>query len=71
MNRIEKIKSLIDCGVKVYDNNIGYEIKKDKLGQYLITYKPNGYCIGLTDQTGTHLNAGNPFYMNGNEVVYL
>jgi len=71
MNRIAKIKSLIDNGVPVFDQNQGYECKKDRLGQYLIVYKPNGYCIGLTDQTGTKLNATKPFYMNNGEPIYL
>ena len=31
-------------------------LSKDGLGQYLITYVPNGSCIGLTDRSGHRLN---------------
>ena len=71
MNRIAKIKNLIDNGVKVFDNNEGYECRKDRIGQYLIVFKPNGYCIGLTNQKGDKLNATKPFYYKNGKVSYL
>ena len=68
--RILKIKQLVDNGVQVYNDNIGYVVHKDSIGQYLITFKGNGYTIGLTDQDETKLNGRNFFYFdtNGNKV---
>ena len=37
-------------------SNTGYVVHKDRLGHYLITYLPNGSCIGLTDLVGNRLN---------------
>lgn len=45
---LDQIKQAIDQGQKVYWSNTSYEVIKDKIGQYLIKYKPNNYCIGLT-----------------------
>jgi len=64
--RIERIKWLIDNGVPVYDENIGYRCIKDNIGQYLVVFTGNDYCIGLFGYNDTTLNATNPFFFNEN-----
>jgi len=53
---LEEIRAAIDAGQTVHWANTGYVVHKDRLGQYLITYVPNGSCIGLTDRGGQRLN---------------
>lgn len=53
---IAEIKSAVDAGQSVHWTNEGYRVHRDALGQYLITYLPNGSSIGLTDRSGTKLN---------------
>src|SRR6056297_891151 len=53
---LEDIKAAVDAGQTVHWVNTGYVVHKDRLGQYLITYLPNGSCIGLTDRGGQRLN---------------
>ena len=53
---LEDIKAAVDAGQTVHWANTGYVVHKDRLGQYLITYQPNGSCIGLTDREGHWLN---------------
>ena len=53
---LEDIKAAVDAGQTVHWANTGYVVHKDGLGQYLITYVPNGSCIGLTDRSGHRLN---------------
>ena len=53
---LDEIKAAVDAGQTVHWANTGYLVHKDRLGQYLITYVPNGSCIGLTDQGGHRLN---------------
>ena len=53
---LEDIKAAVDAGQTVHWANTGYVVHKDRLGQYLITYVPNGSCIGLTDRSGHRLN---------------
>lgn len=53
---LEDIKAAVDAGQTVHWANTGYVVHKDRLGQYLITYLPNGSCIGLTDRVGHRLN---------------
>ena len=53
---LEEIKAAIAACQTVHWANIGYVVHKDRLGQYLITYVPNGSCIGLTDRSGHRLN---------------
>ena len=52
----EDIKAAVDAGQTVHWANTGYVVHKDRLGQYLITYVPNGSCIGLTDRSGHGVN---------------
>ena len=53
---LEDTKAAVDAGQTVHWANTGYVVHKDRLGQYLITYLPNGSCIGLTDRSGQRLN---------------
>ncbi|MCI5041909.1 MAG: hypothetical protein MRY81_19765 [Donghicola eburneus] len=53
---LEEIKAAIDANQTVNWANIGYRVHKDSLGQYLITFEPNGSTIGLTDRSGQRLN---------------
>jgi hypothetical protein len=53
---LEEIKAVVDAGQTVHWVNTGYVVHKDRLGHYLITYVPNGSCIGLTDRSGLRLN---------------
>ena len=53
---LEDIKAAVDAGQTVHWANTGYVVHKDRFGQYLITYLPNGSCIGLTDRSGHRLN---------------
>lgn len=52
----DEIKAAVDAGQTVHWANTGYVVHKDRLSQYLITYVPNGSCIGLTDRSGQRLN---------------
>lgn len=53
---IAEIKTAVDAGTSVHWSNEGYVVRKDKLGQYLIVFEPNGSAIGLTDRSGDRLN---------------
>jgi|TARA_R110000787_G_scaffold285012_1_gene399558 hypothetical protein len=53
---IKDIKTAVDAGKTVHWANIGYVVRKDRLGQYLIAYLPNGSAIGLTNRAGTQFN---------------
>ena len=39
---LDEIKAAVDAGQTVHWANTGYVVHKDRLGQYLITYVPNG-----------------------------
>ncbi|WP_282128003.1 hypothetical protein [Roseobacter litoralis] len=53
---ITEIKAAVDAGQVVHWANEGYCVHRDNLGQYLITFLPNGSTIGLTDRSGSRLN---------------
>jgi hypothetical protein len=53
---LDDIKAAVDAGQTVHWANTGYVVQKDRLGQYLISFLPNGSCIGLTDRGGHRLN---------------
>ncbi|GKY90065.1 hypothetical protein [Sinisalibacter aestuarii] len=53
---LDDIKAAVDAGQTVHWANTGYVVHKDRLGQYLISFLPNGSCIGLTDREGQRLN---------------
>jgi hypothetical protein len=60
---LDEIKAAVDAGQTVHWANTGYVVHKDRLGQYLITYVPNGSCIGLTDRSG--------YWLNGKEAEFF
>lgn len=65
---LEDIKAAVDAGQTVHWANTGYVVHNDRLGQYLITYVPNGSCIGLTDRSGQRLNGEEAeFFISGPE----
>ncbi len=70
---IAEIKAAMDAGRKVHWANAGYLVHRDSLGQYLITYVPNGSTIGLTDRSGQRLNGDEEDFFisdaNGNEPI--
>lgn len=53
---IAEIKAAVDSGARVHWANTGYEVRRDRLGGYLIVFTRTGNCIGLTDRSGTRLN---------------
>jgi len=53
---LDEIKAAVDADQTVHWANTAYVVHKDRVGQYLITYLPNGSCIGLTDRGGQRLN---------------
>jgi hypothetical protein len=52
---LEQIKAAVDSGKKVYWSNKGYQVVKDKAGDYVIKAS-NGHMIGLTWADGETLN---------------
>lgn len=54
---LDEIKAAVDASKRVHWANEGYLVHKDSLGQYLITFEPNGSAVGLTDRASTTLNA--------------
>lgn len=65
MNLIE-IKAAVDAGLTVHQHNAGYRVIKDKIGQYLITFQGNDWCIGLTHRDGVTMNGKEEdFYVAG------
>ena len=65
---LDEIKAAVDAGQTVHWANTGYVVHKDRHGQYLITYVPNGSCIGLTDRSGHRLNGKEAeFFLAGSE----
>lgn len=53
---LPEIKLAVDTGKNVHWANLGYKVIKDKLGQYLIIFTANDWCIGLTWRDGNTLN---------------
>jgi hypothetical protein len=53
---LSEIKTAVDNGFTVFWKNDGYEVIKDHYGQYLIKYRRDNGCIGLTNRDGTKLN---------------
>ena len=64
MMTLEEIKAAVEAGRKVYWSNKGYQVIKDKLGQWLVKYEPTGHCWGLTHTDEVTMN-GRPedFFM--------
>ena len=64
----EQVKAAVLSGTPVYVGNTAYQVIQDSLGQWLIHCTLNGYCIGLTWQDGTTLNADeSEFYTEGDQ----
>ncbi len=61
---LQEIKAAVDAGLEVHWMNDGYRVIKDRIGQYLIEFTPNGSIIGLTWTDGVTMN-GKPseFYI--------
>jgi hypothetical protein len=53
---LEEIKKAVESGKKVFWSHDGYEVIKDKIGQWLIVCHKNNHCIGLTYSDNTTLN---------------
>lgn len=65
---LDEIKSAVDAGQTVHWVNTGYIVHKDRWGQYLITFVPNGSSIGLTNRSGQRLNGDEAeFFFAGSE----
>lgn len=62
MTRSELIEA-IDAGKEVYWKNEGYICYRDNLGQYLLTYTPNSYTIGIfhLDNIGMNIDSSDCF----------
>lgn len=68
LKSIADIKEAVERGLSVCWMNKEYEVIKDVNGKYLINYKHNNYCIGLTNLAGTELNGNlNEFYIDYQE----
>ena len=61
---LDQIKAALDAGEKVHWQNRGYNVIKDKIGQYLVVCPSTGGCWGLTHRDGVTMN-GKPeeFYI--------
>ena len=57
------IQTAIHNGYTVYWKNRGYEVIKDKIGQYLIKCTANSYCVGLTRTDGTLIEDPKHFFL--------
>ncbi|MCR8550000.1 hypothetical protein M4578_19415 [Salipiger sp. P9] len=53
---LAEIRAAVEAGTTVHWANESYRVIKDRLGQYLVIYTPNGNAIGLTDHAGQRLN---------------
>ena len=53
---LEEIKEALRTGEQVYWSHPGYQVIKDRLGQFLIKCTYNGNCVGLTHQDGVTMN---------------
>lgn len=64
---VAEIKKAVDSGITVHWKSDGYNVIKDKNGEYLIIFTPNQSAIGLTRKDGVTLNgAAEDFYININ-----
>jgi hypothetical protein len=64
---LNQIKGAMALGLSVKWSNDGYDVIQDSLGQYLIKYRPSGFCIGLTRADCVTLNgAESQFYVARN-----
>lgn len=68
---LNEIKRAIEAGSKVYWSNLGYEVIKDNIGQYLIHCNINDTYIGLThrDNVTMNCNSESEFFTNPDELL--
>tara|TARA_R110002012_G_scaffold314915_2_gene528088 strand:- start:3815 stop:4246 length:432 start_codon:yes stop_codon:yes gene_type:complete len=64
--KIEKIKSLVTKGIKVFWVNDNYEVIKDSKDQFLIHSKSNDNYVGLTNKKGELNEDEDEFYIINN-----
>lgn len=65
---LDQIKKAVDLGQKVYWKNEGYQVIKDKKGQYLILHC-SGSCIGLYSQNNVLNGDESDFFVKSNCVI--
>ena len=53
---LEEIKSAVESGQKVFWKNTGYEVIKDRIGQWFIKCNFNNHLIGLTHADKVTMN---------------
>jgi hypothetical protein len=53
---LEEIKTAVNAGKKVHWSNTGYEVRKDRYGEYYIIFIHNDNSIGLTWKDGVTMN---------------
>lgn len=53
---LTEIKSAVESGQRVYWKNPGYQVVKDRIGQWHINCVWNNHCIGLTWADGVTMN---------------
>ena len=63
---LEQIKVGVDIGEKVYWSNLGYAVKKDKTGEYIIAHD-GGHIIGLVWGDGVTMNGKEADFFTWNE----
>jgi hypothetical protein len=49
---LDEIKTAVNEGLTVCWGNDGYRVICDSIGQWMITFLPNGHCFHLTNRTG-------------------
>jgi hypothetical protein len=53
---LQEIKSAVESGKRVCWHNVGYEVIKDRIGQWFVKCRGNGHLIGLTHRDGVTMN---------------
>ena len=68
---LQEIKDALAQGKTVCWGNEGYVVYKDRLGNYLITFTPNGHTIGLTWSDGVTMNGKEDEFFIKDDRLYL
>jgi hypothetical protein len=53
---LHEIKTAVRAGKTVCWSNPDYVVTVDKIGQWLVTFAPTGFCWGLTHTDGKTMN---------------